>query len=368
MRNRQNSCRLTWLIAVVIGLVASFNSSAQKLRPPNNPPPARKHSAAASKIKTPPPVYESIGNIERLDPSLDALIPSGAKIEKLAEGFTWAEGPVWIRQGDYLLFSDVPKNVVHKWQEGSATSIFLKNSGYSAGQGREGEPGSNGLTTDSQGRLVLCQHGNRQIARLERDGKLSPVARYYEWRRFNSPNDLVYKSNGDLCFTDPPYGLVKGNDDPAKELNFSGVFRVNSKGDVTLLTDELTFPNGIAFSPDEKTLYVNVSDPKRAVIMSYPVLPDGKLGRGHVLFDATTLVGDKNPGLPDGLKVDKKGNLFTTGPGGVLVLSPEGKHLGTIRTGVPTANCAWGGNGSVLYITANHWLCRIQTSTIGEGF
>jgi gluconolactonase len=312
-----------------------------------------------------PHVYPTMGSIERLDPALDALIPPGANIEKLASGFTWAEGPVWVRKGDFLLFSDVPRNVVFQWHEGTGTREYLIPSGYTGEKPRGGEAGSNGLTLDSEGRLVLCQHGDRQVARLANNKKFTVLAQYYQYRRFNSPNDLVYKSNGDLYFTDPPYGLQKQNDDPAKELNFSGVYRVRKNGQVDLLVRDLTFPNGLAFSPDEKTLYVAVSDPKQAVWMAYDVQSDGALGAGRVFLDGTSLTAGRK-GLPDGMKVDLKGNLFATGPGGVLVISPAGKHLGTINTDEPTANCAWGGNGSVLYITANDKLCRIKTTTRGK--
>jgi gluconolactonase len=307
------------------------------------------------------------GTIERLDPAMDALVPLDATLEKLAEGFDWAEGPVWIKSEGCLLFSDVPQNVVYRWKQGEAITVFLKPSGYTGATARGGESGSNGLTVDAQGRLVLCQHGDRRVARLEKDGRFTTLADRYQGKRFNSPNDLVFRSNGDLYFTDPPYGLEQGNNDPAKELPFNGVYRLKPDGELTLLTAELTFPNGLAFSPDEKTLYVAVSDPKRAVWMAYEVQADGTLGRGRVLFDATHMVGAKK-GLPDGLKVDRHGNLFATGPGGVLVISPEGKHLGTINTGQATANCAWGNDGSVLYITADMILCRIKTRTRGAGF
>jgi gluconolactonase len=321
----------------------------------------------AKKDKKEPHVYPTMGTIERIDPGLGLLLRPDARIEKLAGGFKWAEGPVWIRNGGYLLFSDVPNNVVFKWQEEMKTREFLMPSGYTGSVERGGEPGSNGLTVDSKGRLVLCQHGDRQIGRLEKNGKVATVARYYNFRRFNSPNDLCYKSNGDLYFTDPPYGLLKGNDDPAKELNFNGVFRVKANGDVTLLTSELTFPNGIAFSPDEKTLYVAVSDPKRAIWMAYDVKGDGTLGAGRVFNDVTNMTSQKQ-GLPDGLKVDKQGNLWASGPGGILIFAKDGKHLGTLATGVATANCAWGDDGSTLYITADTFLCRVKTSTKGVGF
>jgi gluconolactonase len=312
-----------------------------------------------------PREYPAIGTIERLDAALDTLLAPDAKIELLASGFQWSEGPVWVRKGEYLLFSDVPRNVVFKWKEGQPTSDYLIPSGYTGTTPRTGEPGSNGLTLDSQGRLVVCQHGDRRVARLEKDGSFTPLARYYRYRRFNSPNDLVYKSNGDLYFTDPPYGLLGKNQDPAKELPFNGVYRVNPEGEVTLLSQYLTFPNGIAFSPDESTAYVAVSDPGEAVIIAYDLNADGTFSNGRVFFNANPLLAGRK-GLPDGLKVDKAGNLFATGPGGVLVISPQGKHLGTINTGEPTANCAWGNDGSVLYITANDKLCRVKTLTKGK--
>jgi len=324
-------------------------------------------TASQSHAKNAPHVYPTFGTIERNDPALDTLIARSAVLEKLAEGFSWSEGPVWDKKGKCLYFSDVKENIVFKWQEGIGTRGFLRPSGYTGSTPRGGEPGSNGLTIDSQGRLVLCQHGDRRVARLEKNGKQTVLAEFYNWRRFNSPNDLVYKSNGDLYFTDPPYGLIGNNGDPMKELPFNGVFRLSKKGEITLLTGAMTFPNGLAFSPDEKKLYVAQSDPKQAVIMVYDVLTDGTLGKGTVFFDATSLVPD-HKGLPDGMKVDKHGNLFATGPGGVLILSPEGNHLGTINTGEPTANCAWAEDGSTLYITANMYLARIRTVTKGIGF
>ncbi|MSR65787.1 MAG: SMP-30/gluconolactonase/LRE family protein [Pedosphaera sp.] len=319
-------------------------------------------TAAAEKTN-----YPTFGKIDRLDPALDKLVPPDAKLEKLAEGFTWSEGPVWIRDGGFLVFSDVPKNTVFKWKEGEGISEFLKPSGYTGSTARGGEPGSNGLTVDSKGRLVLCEHGDRRVARLEKDRSQTTLADNYLGQRLNSPNDLTYKSNGDLYFTDPPYGLEQANKDPKKELPYNGVYRLSKSGKLTLLTKELTYPNGITFSPDERTLYVAVSDPKRAIWMAYDVQRDGTIGNGRVFFDATDRVREGN-GLPDGLKPDNKGNLFATGPGGVFVFSREGKHLGTIDTGQPTGNCAWGDDGSTLYIMANHYLSRIRTSTVGKGF
>jgi gluconolactonase len=309
-----------------------------------------------------------LGKIERLDPRLDEILARDAKLEKLAEGFDWSEGPVWLKRGQVLVFSDVPQNVVYRYIEGQGVSEYLKPSGYTGSTPRGGEPGSNGLTVDSEGRLVLCEHGDRRVARLEQDKTKTTLADRYQGKRFNSPNDLVYHSNGDLYFTDPPYGLEGKNDDPKKELPFNGVYRLKKNGQVTLLTDQLTFPNGLAFSPDEKTLYVAVSDPARAIWMAYDVKTDGTIENGRVFFDSTSMVKKKKKGLPDGLKVDARGNLWATGPGGVFIFSPDGKHLGTLATGEATANCNWGDDGSTLYVTADMYICRIRTKTRGAKF
>jgi gluconolactonase len=312
--------------------------------------------------------FPSIGKIERLDPVLDKLIAPEAKIEKLAEGYEWAEGPVWFgRDGGYVLFSDVIKNTVHKWDaENGKASPFLSPSGYTGSTPRGGEPGSNGLTRDSEGRLVLCQHGDRRVARLNADNKtFTTVVDNYQGKKFNSPNDLCYDRNGNLYFTDPPYGLEGKNDDPKKELDFNGVYLLRKGGELVLLTKECTFPNGIAFSPDQKKLYVAQSDPKQAVVWVFDVKQDGTVENRRVFFDAQHLV-EGRKGLPDGLKVDNDGNVWTTGPGGVLILSKDGKHLGTINTGEATANCGWGGrDGSDLYITADMYFCRVKTKTRG---
>jgi gluconolactonase len=310
--------------------------------------------------------------IERLDPALDALIPRDARVEKLADGFAWTEGPIWRREnGGYLLFSDAPNNTIWRWRDGEGVTIYLRPAGYPGPADPPGrELGSNGLTTDAQGRLVIADHGNRQIARLREDSLWTklPLATNYQGKRFNSPNDLIHRANGDLFFTDPPYGLRKLNDDPAKELPFNGVFKLSPSGTVTLLTKDLAYPNGIALSPDGNTLYVGMSDAKRPQIVAYDIQTDGTLAREHVFFDAMSLV-RKIGGWLDGMKVDAKGNVFTSGPGGILVLSPQGKHLGTIVTGDTTANCAFGGaDGSTLYMTTNHSIMRIRTSTKGLGF
>ncbi len=309
----------------------------------------------------------TIGSIERLDARLDALVPRDARFEVLADGFDWSEGPVWRRDGS-LLFSDVPQNTIYRWKEGEGVSVFLRPSGYTGPTPPGRELGSNGLTLDGNGSLVMADHGNRQVARLVEPKFIKiTLADRYQGKRFNSPNDVVVRRNGDVYFTDPPYGLAGLDADPAKELAHNGIYRVTPSGEVTLLAQQ-TFPNGLAFSPDERTLYVANSDPKQAVWMAYDVKGDGTLGVGRVFFDVTATVGDANPGLPDGMRIDAHGNLFATGPGGILVFAPDGTHLGTLRTGQPTANCAFGNDGKTLYVTSNHQLLRIRLTTKGNGF
>jgi gluconolactonase len=306
------------------------------------------------------------GNIERLDPAFDQLVAADAKLEKLAEGFTWAEGPVWYEGG--IVFSDVPQNVAYRWKEGqTAAEVFLKPSGMLTPKPGFREPGSNGLTVDAQGRLLLCQHGERRIARYE-NGKFTPLADHFGGRLFNSPNDLVVRRNGEIYFTDPPYGLEKLDASEIKELPFNGVFRVATDGKVTALVRNLTFPNGLAFSPDEKLLYVAVSDAAATRIVAYDVAADGTVAGERVFFDAQPLKVAGGKGLCDGLKVDRAGNLWASGPGGILVISPAGKLLGRLATGVTTANCGWGDDGGTLYITAHNFLLRLKTKTRGAGW
>jgi gluconolactonase len=311
--------------------------------------------------------FPSFGKIERKDPRFDKIVPKDAHMEQLADGFDWSEGPVWIKDGGYLLFSDIPRNSVMKWKEGEGISVFMKPSGYTGVVDYGKEPGSNGLLLDPQGRVVFCEHGDRRVSRLEKDGGKKTLVDSYQGKRLNSPNDAVYKSNGDLYFTDPPYGLPKNFDDPRRELDFCGVYRLAKDGQVTLLTKDMTRPNGIAFSPDEKTLYVAQSDPAAAVWMAFDVKSDGTLGKGRVFFDSTAWAKAGQKGLPDGMDIDQAGNLFATGPGGVHVFAPDGTHLGTFATGEATANVAWGDDGSVLYITADMYLVRVKLNTKGKG-
>jgi gluconolactonase len=315
----------------------------------------------------PPRSYPALGKIVHESPKLAELLDQAAQIEVLAAGFDWSEGPVWDRRGGHLLFSDIPANSVMKWKREEGVTLFLKPSGYTGAAPYGREPGSNGLLLDAQGRLVSMEHGDRRVSRMERDGGKRTLVDNYEGKRLNSPNDGVFASNGDLYFTDPPYGLPNRWDDPRRELDFCGVYRLSASGRLTLLTREMSRPNGIALSPDERTLYVANSDPQRAIWMAFPLKPDGTLGAGKVLADVTAMVG-KEPGLPDGLKVDARGDLWATGPGGVHIYAPDGQRLGILATGEATANCAWGDDGGTLYITADMYLCRVKTRVKGLGW
>ncbi|HAB18726.1 MAG TPA: SMP-30/gluconolactonase/LRE family protein [Verrucomicrobiota bacterium] len=318
----------------------------------------------------PPPQFPTHGSIERLAPELDALIAPGTEMERLADGFVWSEGPTWSIRENAVLFSDVPVNKIYRWSDKDGLSVYLDPSGYSGVELKFNEQGSNGLTTDKKNNLIICQHGNRQIARLLSrkgvQGKFETVVGNIGHRRFNSPNDLCYARDERLYFTDPPYGLEGLNKSPAKEIMVNGVYLRRPNGEVELLTGALSFPNGIALSPDEKTLYVNVSDPARPVLMAYDVNAKGTIANGRVFFDTQPLASLGRKGLPDGLKVDQSGNVWATGPGGVLVITPSGKHLGTLLTGEATGNCGWGDDGSTLYITADMYLLRIKTLTHGH--
>jgi gluconolactonase len=299
-----------------------------------------------------------VGKIQRVDPALDKLVPPAAKIEKLAGGFQFTEGPVWVKDGGgHLLFSDIPANAILKWTPDGKVTTFRKPvfpGTFPSGQ----FIGSNGLILDAQGRLVSCEHGNRRVARTEKDGSITVLADRFEGHRLNSPNDAVYKKNGDLYFTDPPYGFAKQDDDPAKELKFNGVYRLTKAGKLELLVKDMTRPNGLGFSPDEKKLYIANSDAARKIWMVFDVKADGTLANGRVFYDVTK---EQAAGVPDGLKLDRRGNLYGTGPGGIWVISPQGKHLGTIQPPETPANCNWGdADGKSLYMTARTGLYRIK--------
>lgn len=292
-------------------------------------------------------------SIERLDPALDKLIPADAKIEVLAEGFKWSEGPVWDEKNGELLFSDVPNNVIHAWQDG-AIRDFMRPSGYSGDDPAWRSSGSNGLAFDAKGRLLIAEHGDRRVSMLMEGGGKKTVAGSFEGKRFNSPNDIAVHSLGPIYFTDPIYGLPKGEKDPAREIDFCGVYGVGTNGDVILVTKELERPNGIAFSPDETTLYVANSHKPRAIILAVSIGGDGMATGTKVFFDTKGLEGE---GSPDGLKVDDQGNLWATGPGGLLIISPQGKLLGRVLTGKATANVAFGGkDGKTVFLTAHDTL------------
>ena len=297
----------------------------------------------------------------RKDPALDAIVPLNPKLFKLAEGFTFTEGPVWA--GDRLYFSDPNENRIYEYSADGRLSVFRENSGYARDDvSRYGQPGSNGLTLDPDGRLTINEHGRRRVSRLEADGQVTELASRYNGKRFNSPNDLVYHSDGSLYITDPPFGLPEFYEDPDKELDFSGVYRVDGET-VTLLSRELKGPNGIAFSPDERFLYVGNWDPERKVVMRYPVKADGTLGAGKVFFDMTDA---PEAEALDGVKVDTAGNVYVSGPGGLWILSSKGRHLGTVIGPRPIHNFAWGGDdGKTLYITARNTLYRMPLLTTG---
>jgi len=322
--------------------------------------------APITSAKAPYP-KDAKSSIEHLDPALDALIASDAVIEKLAEGFKWSEGPVWVPAQGALLFSDVPENRVYRWKDGEGISVFLEPSGFTGTEYNGRERGSNGLTLDASGRLTLCQHGDRRVARLAADGKsFETIADKFDGKRFSSPNDLCYDQAGNLFFTDPPYGLPA---DTKQETAFNGVYRLGTNGKLTVISSEMERPNGIALSPDEHTLYVGSTHGPKPIIMAYSLTADGSVAGGRVFFDGTELMArTKRRGGFDGMKIDARGNVWTTGPGGVLILSPEGKHLGSILTGRPTANCTFGdADHMTLYITSNESLLRVRTKVKGAG-
>lgn len=313
----------------------------------------------------PPPEEPSdpgAGTILRLDAQFDSIVSADAVIEKLAGGLMFTEGPVWVKEGGpHLLFSDIPANNIYRWAEGDTEASVFYEAMY-RGEPRDGFVGSNGLILDKEGRLLACEHGSRRISRMV-DGEWEVVADSYDGKRLNSPNDAAWHANGWLYFTDPPYGLVQQDDDPDKELEFNGIYRLNyESGDVELLNQDQTRPNGIGFSPDGKTAYVANSDSEQKVWMAYDVTDEGTFENARVFYDATS---SEEEGLPDGLKLDTNGNVYGTGPGGVWVFSPDGTHLGTIQPDEVPANAAWGDDGSTLYMTARTGLYRIKLLATG---
>ena len=309
--------------------------------------------------------YKSTGTIERLDPALDNIISVNAKAEIIAEGFEWSEGPLWVEQHSMFLFSDVPMNTIYKWTEAKGKEIYLKPSGYTGSEPSVcKEPGSNGLTFDKNGNLVLCQHGDRRMARMDApldkpEAKFITIADNYKGKRFSSPNDAVYNSAGELFFTDPPYGLQTQDDsDTKKEISFNGVYKVKANGEVILLVDSITRPNGIAFTPDEKKLIIACSDPARPNWYIYEVNGDS-LTNGKIFYNAAE-EGKTMRGLPDGFKIDKNGNIFASGPGGIFIFNSEAKKLGMIKLENAASNCALSTDEKTLYITNDMNVLRVK--------
>jgi len=313
---------------------------------------------------------QQVGIVTRYSAELDAVVAPDAQIEKLAEGFTWSEGPMWVRQGGYLLFTDVPENVMYRWSPDKGAEIFLRPSGFTGPDTRGlREPGANGLFPDAPGTILVANAGNRTVDRLDlRTKEKATLATSYNGKRFNSPNDLTRTRNGTIYFTDPPYSLEGINDSPLKELELNGVYRLEPDGEVTLLDDQVSFPNGIGLSPDERTLYVASSDPARPIWMAYSLNERGEVTGRRVFADASDLMGEGVHGLPDGLKVSAEGYVFATAPGGVVIFAPDGSRLGRIETGTAVANCAFGDDGYTLYLTSGSFLARIRTRVRGLDF
>jgi gluconolactonase len=323
--------------------------------------------AAAIYACQPAKEVKTIGSIDRLDPALDGIVSPDAKIEIIADGFDWTEGPLWLEDKKMLLFSDIPRNSIYKWTEEKGAELYLKPTGFTGDSTQSQEPGSNGLLLNDEGNLVLCQHGDRRIAMMlasidSPKAEFQTIVDKYDGKRLNSPNDAVF-NNYDFYFTDPPYGF-KGMENPPKEIPFQGVYRAAADGGVTLLVDSVTRPNGIAFSPDGNFLFIACSDPEKAVWYRYSVIKDGTgnvgLGMGKVIYDATSLVATQK-GLPDGMKIDSKGNIFASGPGGVFIFNQEGKVLGKINIpDAPCSNTALSADEKTLFITNDMNVLRVK--------
>jgi len=308
--------------------------------------------------------YLGVAYIEVLDEELNQLIDPRSKLEILSEGHSWTEGPLWLEDQKMLLFSDIPRNTVYSWTKENGVKEYLKPSGFTGEHFEGSEPGANGLLLDPEGSLVLCQHGNRQMAKMisgidDPKPDFTTLVSNFDGKKLNSPNDAVFDSNGNLYFTDPPYGLAKRMEDPKKELEFQGVYRSDPSGDLHILDAELSRPNGIAFSPDEKILYVANSDPERAIWMAYDIDKESGILSKKIFYDVTELTSSEK-GLPDGLKVNDAGYLFATGPGGVLIFNSSGKHLGTIKTGRATSNVAFNSDQTVLFMTADSYVLKLD--------
>ena len=308
--------------------------------------------------------YKLTGSILQLDPSLDSIVSPNANIEVIADGLDWSEGPLWLEKQNMLLFSDVPQNTIYKWTEKKGKEIYLTPSGYTDTVKRGGETGSNGLTLDNNGHLILTQCGNRQIAWMDAPldkpvAKFNSIANAYNGKKFNSPNDVIVSNSGEFYFTDPPYGLEKNMNDPKKETPFQGVYKVKKSGEVILLVDSITRPNGIILLPGEKTLLVANSDPAKPNWYAFDLTAGDSLTNARIFY--STAGGEKGlKGLPDGMKADKAGNIFATGPGGVWIFNKSGKLLGKIIVPEATSNCALSGDEKTLYITNDMNILRVK--------
>ena len=318
--------------------------------------------------KTPETATDTtIGKIELYDPSAARLIDSNTAIEVIGRNYSWSEGPVWVASKRVLLFSDVIRNTAFRWSGVDTPVAYLTPSGYTDTARRDGENGSNGLALDWDGRLLLCQSGNRQVVRMNAPldsprPVFTVLSRGYKGKKFNSPNDLVADSKGNIFFTDPIYGLPKQADDPTRELTFEGVYKINARGETVLLIDSISRPNGIALSPDEKILYVGSSDDTHPRWYAYQLDTAGNIRDGGVLLDGTVMKSKATVKQgADGFKVDGHGNIFSSGPDGINIISPEGKLLGLIKVhGRPTSNCAFNETKDVLYITADDLVLRVK--------
>ncbi len=308
------------------------------------------------------------GSIIYLDPQLEKLIPRTAKIEIIGSGFQHIEGPVWVKDSSILLFSDTKGQTIYRWAEGKKLSKFLENTGFTGRLPYGEEPGSNGLALDKNGNLLIAEHGDRRIAIYPLNGKYGKrtFTDNVEGKRLSSPNDLIVKSDGSVYFTDPPYGLPNKSIDSTKEVGWSGIYRTTKTGATELLNSRIPFPNGLAFSPDEKILYVSNSSQDTMQIWAFPVNSNGRLGIGKVFFNGSNLPKDQPKQVMDGLKADKQGNVWACGPGGLLIISPQGKLLGKVNTREVIANCAWSADGSTLYLAAGYVLCRLKTTSQGS--
>jgi len=326
--------------------------------------------AACTKHTPPAPRFSAIGHLETFDSSFSNVIASDARIEKLTDGFTWTEGPTWVHKGGYLLFTDVPENKLYRWSEDAGLSLLLSPSGYTGPDlPLLREAGANGLHAEPSGTVLLADSGTRMLARFDPvTRKKTPIATTFEGHRFNSPNDVTRRSDGAVFFTDPPYGLKGLDKSPLKELRVNGVYRLDTDGSLHLLDDSLRYPNGIALSPDGRTLYVANTDPQRPIWMAYTLDAKGAVVSKRLFADVSDLIAEDAPGLPDGMAVAADGTVFAAAPGGLMVFNSAGKRLGRIATGEVVSSCAFGNDGHTLYMTSDAMLTRVRVKALGLEF